>query len=525
DNVIYSILGSVVGHVAMQTGGSSNSVFVGQDASLVGNFITGLSYSLSDDAFLTNFGDIWSRGPGVTTDGSLTATNTGRISGTGTGISASGRENGMTVTLNNSGDVIGTGSDGMNLLNISLDLDNSGLIQGGRQGISFSDEVRNGSLSVANSGQIRGTTEEGIYSTDNGIVTNSGEISGSDGIHFDNKGAFDDSDATVVNKASGVITSTTPFGSALRLTGYSLDLNNAGEVTGGASGVFLTGSTAPADPLDSAFILNSGRISALSDTAIFVSEATLELTNTGQIDGNLGVLQTTLNDSTGQGEITNSGTISGWRAEGVFMDSPGIVTNSGEIWGVDAVHFESGVGFSNTSATLVNSSTGLIASNDTNGRGLYSERLSLDLNNAGEIIGGGNAIYVEGTQGLENPANTAELQNTGLISSTDATAVFVFDATLNLTNDGVISGDLGVFHSNSFVPTGPAQVFNSGTIIGTGGEGLELLQSATVENTGTIRGATAAIEGGDEKNALINSGDIVGSIVFKNGADTITNTG
>ena len=385
--------------------------------------------------------------------------------------------------------------------------------------------MRNGSLSVASSGQIRGTTEEGIYSTDNGIVTNSGEISGSDGIHFDNKGAFDNSDATVVNKASGVITSTTPFGSALRLTGYSLDLNNAGEVTGGASGVFLTGSTAPADPLDSAFILNSGRISALSDTAIFVSEATLELTNTGQIDGSLGVLQTTLNDSTGQGEITNSGTISGWRAEGVFMDSPGIVTNSGEIWGVDAVHFESGVGFSNTSATLVNSSTGLIASNDTNGRGLYSERLSLDLNNAGEIIGGGNAIYVEGTQGLENPANTAELQNTGLISSTDATAIVVFDATLNLTNDGVISGDLGVFHSNSFVPTGPAQVFNSGTIIGTGGEGLELLQSATVENTGTIRGATAAIEGGDEKNALINSGDIVGSIVFKNGADTITNTG
>ncbi|MGA8224954.1 MAG: hypothetical protein WCA55_00360 [Xanthobacteraceae bacterium] len=165
--------------------------------------------------------------------------------------------------------------------------------------------------------------------------------------------------------------------------------------------------------------------------------------------------------------------------------------------------------------------------------------------NSGFLSGGAVGILDTATLTLTNTrtgtvtganvgvaADTANVTNSGVITSTGANSQTIFANTVNLTNSGTVAATGGnspgiqAFNSANITNSGsisgtlaginavPAAngvtIVNSGSISG-GVVGITAFSSATVVNSGIISGATGVTAGGAGPWSLTNAGIIVGT--------------
>lgn len=284
---------------------------------------------------LTNFGTISANGPG------------------GIGLAVAAAHG----TVTNSGAI--TATDGFGILAITtVTVTNSGTILGRDSGILAFDAV-----TVVNSGTVTATGDSGTgIGGTTAIVTNSGTVSATGNFASTISGLTADISNSGTISANGFLSSAVSVG--------ILTLTNSGTISStGASGVAVSSNntatlnnsgTIQANGAGSfgfvagtATLTNSGTISANGSNGIGLSATTLAVNNSGVISasGNAG----TGIFVTGTGEVKNSGVISasGNNGSGIVFLHAGTVTNSGTIigGGGTAISF---YGFSGSGGSTLN---------------------------------------------------------------------------------------------------------------------------------------------------------------------------
>ena len=501
------------------------------------------------------------------------------ITNTSTGVISSGSRafnvDGTGVTLNNAGEILGTGaqrngtvySDGTATdftVNNSgtidavvegsgfaaeiggveggnvFTFDNSRTIQG-RGDVDNADGFRVGNpgniglatIAVTNSGLINSESNQGTTAglrfvngvSFAGTIENSGTISGvRNGVYFGNpvmgEGA-DHSNGVFTNTSTGVISSGSR---AFNIDGTGLTLNNAGEILG--TGAQRNG-TLYADGTATDFTVNnSGTIDAVVSGSGFAAEVQAEgnafsFTNSGLIAGR------------GQGDAATGAAGDGFRIGNV--GNAGLVTanitNSGTI----------------SSDSLVGTTAGLRIVNGISFAGT--------IDNSGTITGAQNGLYFgNATDAGGADFTNAVVNNSGVISS-GSRALNIDGLGLTVNNSGSILG-LGTQRNGTVYADSTADQYtlnNSGIIdagAGNNGSGVSLQSgnidgetvSFTVNNSGIIQGrGTEAVPAGLRVFAgasnvtvdadITNSGTIAsetGAAILIQGVDfsgTIVNSG
>ena len=398
---------------------------------------------------------------------------------------------------------------------------------------------------IAQGATVTGTGNGLVFLS--GMVNNSGTISAANTTGF--FGIFSDSDITLTNTATGVISAPD--------TGVSSNgtatVNNSGMISNATFGVFggiaanVTNSgtiTADVDVDGSSVnVINSGTLSAVNATgtpAIFASSGDATVVNSGSILASLGFGIAALQ---GNVTLTNAGLISA--LSGVIATGNLTANNSGSIVAQFLGLRAAGV------ATVTNSGT--ITANDPSGIAIFAgDSVKLTNNAGGSIfgrefgveavngatiinagsIGSGDIGIVAQSASITNTgtisgrfggisAVTAIIDNSGVISSGDE----AIDAgSLSLNNRGLISG------GENGIDAGSANVSNTGMI--TGFNNGIFADSVIVNNNGMIAATDATagvginVDRAGALNTIVNSGTISGFIGIKSlGAMDITNSG
>ena len=391
---------------------------------------------------------------------------------------------------------------------------NQGVINSTFHGVSLAGA----GSSFINSGTISATsnlvTSAGVFLGNGGTVTNQANgtisgIGGADGIDI-NGGA-----GAVTN--GGTITSTDSTAIFLRQNGNVTNLQD-GTITGKFFGILTQG-------LPAGTVLNTGSITA-TDTidGVGVSGFVSSLTNQtgGTISGGKSGVEI---NASGGATVTNEqgATITGG-TNGIITN--GTLINAGSITATGAA----GTGVSGNISSLTNQTGGTISGGQY---GVFLLSVGATVTNEqGATMSGvsGNGVHLAG-------AGTS-LTNSGTISGTVATGVFLNDGIVTNQNSGTITGGSGgstaiaintgtVTNAGTISsPTGRGIVFGSGVVTNeTGGtissqfvDGILFNGAGTVVNAGTISGASASVRfAGTGDNMLtlqtgsVLNGDAVGS--------------
>ncbi|MDF9827515.1 hypothetical protein M2447_001613, partial [Ereboglobus sp. PH5-10] len=517
------IEGGVAG-ITLEAGGSvhntNNAIIRGTAAGSHGIMASNVPVEIRNDQYATISGGT----TGVTLDAGGTITNTGRIEGRdpASGVGVYGGPNGETTVTNdyyasiitggsagvwltgggtvaNTGTIIGTGAGSYGVRTdggaVDITNDTRGLIRGEAAGAYLA-----GGGMVTNVGLIEGGIH-GMELDGGATITNSGTIYGlaGDGIRTgagpeikitNNPGGFISGQEYGVNAASdlnlvnhGVITGTNNDGV------YSqgrADIDNEGFIQGMDKGVNLDGSTNARDSK----LVNSGTIRVDNGEAVYVTQDTAEITNSGLIEGEYGIRAEGFNIST---LVTNAagGWIQGYNNAGVSLQS-GTVDNAGEIHGIF------GVIINGPEALVENKLGGYINGGDT-GVNLVQGGTVI---NAGEIHGN-DGVRIETLEAyVENkPGGWIHGFNTGVRLMQGGTII----------NSGTIEGGYGIDAG------GAAVVENTGGVI-TGDVAVNLAAGGTVTNSGLIEGANIGVQT-DAAGTVTNSGTILGNTSFGIQAD------
>lgn len=397
----------------------------------------------------------------------------------------------------NQGDMSGN-NGALVLLNgstISSGIENTGTIQGTTGIFMWSSSILGG---ITNSGQINGQAF-GVYlsSADvQGGITNQagGMIQASDGgLVISNSSVTDG----IIN--DGMIeTTSTSGGRGIKIeAGGSLSggITNNGTISAYGHGIEIIGAPGGVTSMVSGGIVNNGGIGASDagwgdESAIRIADGGIlndGITNTGLLQGrgygiNLRYLGT-LN-----GDIVNSGTITGVNRVGIYVD--------GDLVG-----------------NIVNQAGGTI---EGGAEGIYVSETQVDggITNAGTITGSGStdaAIAIQSTSTL-----TGAITNSGQINGVGRGLIVLnSDIQGGITNQagGTINATtFNALHVQSSTVDG---ITNHGTIDGAGAA-LAILGTSTISsgivNTGTIAGATGVfVSYSQVVGGLTNSGEISGS--------------
>ena len=374
----------------------------------------------------------------------------------------------------------------------SGNIDNTGTIS--PNGIKLTNSTINGAI-YNSTGTIAGGIT--LDSTSKIVAPDSG-IGDFDGIQIEGSGSFTGG----INNA-GIILSTSP-------TGGGISVNNAdffGGITN--SGTISSGDTAiNASVFNGTFqggITNSGKIVSTSKAGILISFAAVfgtsglngGITNTGTISGLGAGISANFTETLTSfaGGLSNQGTISAAGA-GIFLGAStfnslrsgfisafsGGITNSGKIVVTTSssvgIHVGgrvnpsitvAAIGISTFGGGIVNSGTissagdGIVVAGQaftgaTGTKGIFTiSTFGGGIVNSSTISAGGKGIYVGGTA-------------TGVSTST----ISIFSG--GITNTGLVTAHTGILinsHLHSF--TGGV-IFNSGTIIGSGGTAVNISQ-------------------------------------------------
>ena len=419
-------------------------------------------------ASITNSGTIaggGSDGIYASADGVTTIDNAedGVINGAASGIHAELGGLNLTNAGSINGDGINPGFDappdaGVTISGGISSVTNSGSITGNRFGITTANYFNpaTGQLqglatgtTVVNSGTIYGYNDDGVRLIGGGSVTNSGEIGGQIDAFADGVSMFaytdqanEDYSALVTNETEGRIIGVR-YGVILSGGG---DVVNAGELLGGAGGLYIQGTALNSDPNEersglTASVVNSGTIRGLGDFG-------------GTYTNGYGV---GFGSDMSTATLVNSGTISSDFAEGVSHGSLADLTITNEEGGV-ITGATSGI-YSGSSGTLTVDNAGIIR-----GDGAY------------------DGFDAPPDAGITIGTASSSVTNSGTISGAGAgiTTAFVFDE-----EAGALVG-LAV----------GTQVTNSGSILGEANDGVRLIGGGTVTNSGSIRGEGTAFSDG-----------------------------
>ncbi|HWV61458.1 MAG TPA: autotransporter domain-containing protein [Sphingopyxis sp.] len=532
---------------------------------------------------------IYANADGVTT---INNAEDGVINGAASGIHA--EFGGLNLT--NAGSINGDGANpgfdappdaGVTISGGASSVTNSGSITGNRFGITTANYFNpaTGQLqglatgtTVVNSGTIYGYSDDGVRLIGGGSVTNSGEIGGQIDAFADGVSMFaytdqanEDYSALVTNEAEGKIAGQR-YGVILSGGG---DVVNAGELLGGAGGLYIQGTALNNDPNEersglTASVVNSGTIRGLSDfggtytngygVGFGSDMSTATLVNSGTIGSEFaeGVSHGSLADLT----VTNEegGVITG-ATSGIYsgaggtliVDNAGIIRGDGAYDGFDAPP-DAGITIGTASSSVTNSGTISGAGAGITTAYLFDEEINqlvllavgTTVENSGTIagesndgvrlIGGGSVTnsgaisgsggeFADGISMFRGEGQTAEGYAATVANGADGTidgARFgiILSGGGSVDNAGAIGGELGgvviqsQFDGEDAGLTGT--LTNSGTINSAADVGVQFnsgLASVVVDNSGAIDGATMGlVHGTDGTMALTNSGTIAGGV-------------
>ncbi|BCU76966.1 autotransporter domain-containing protein [Luteolibacter sp. LG18] len=435
------------------------TVTVANGAILTGNaggdvvVVTSANYTINNAGQLTGSGG---RGIGAAGFG-IDVINTGTISG-GAGNSAVSA--GSIGTLTNSslirGDNTGIFVTG-NATTITNNL--GGIIQGDFNADGFGNGIRVGGAlnSLTNRGTISGVS--GVVVVGNALIDNYSSITGNAGFGGDGVNVGGDAlltnylGATITGAANGVV------------VGANSDVLTYGSITGnGGSGV-VAGNGSTVNTLTTYDVLTSLPIAGGSITG-----------SVHGVSGGNGLIVTN----------TSLGTITGNGGNGILaLDSANIINDS-------TASITGSVGGINAQNSLILNNSGSVTGNG--GDGVHAQDSGSVTNNLGATISGTVAgVWLD---------DSATVVNNGTITGGTGDGVRVSDNS-TVTNTGSISGTTGI---QAFAGGGTFSLTNSSTITGTGGTAID-----------------GAISGIDTLN--LNSGSTVtGAIITRGGADIINLT-
>lgn len=487
-------------------------------------------------------------GQTVTTQRTLSGTNTGTIANTGT-LSVGGNTvslliNGPAtgVTLNNDGTLTQTGtgraidiSGGSTTRSFTITNSATGIIRStANDTVRVNTTVTGSTITIDNSGLIQsgGTGYAGL-----GQALDLRAITATSG-----------NTVSILNRAGGIIEALTDDavrpGQNVSIQNWgtirSFGANTSGGSNGTADGIDAGGRTGITVTNNAGALISGARHGITADTDITV-------TNFGTIIGRNGSGV----GSDGNGTVTNFGTITGAYAgagnifnsdgtaslngdgDGVDIDLIGTVRNFGIIQGIGAGGADSGgrpngsEGIAMGGGTIENNAGALISGA---ARGILIDDGALGpgvaattITNAGTIHGlGGAAIGMVG-----NYANS--ITNSGTISGAGTEAAIFINGNGNnsVVNSGTIStsGSAQALFLNG---GGNNSLTNSGTIA-TSGPGVAVQfgdGNNTVTSSGSINAASAsgtALRFGNGNNSLtIQGGSILGDVVAGSGTNTLT---
>ena len=415
-------------------------------------------------------------------------TNAGRITGasfnSGIGL-ASGTVTNLAGGVISGGDAVGGG-------NVSVT--NAGTILGSSTSIFIG-----GAGSVTNeAGEvIEGGTAVGSYGAPI-TVTNSGLIVGTANTSTNGQGVRLDQGGTVVNNATGVITSSASAAVYVYRGSGANTVTNFGKITSSAGeGVRVEG---PAS------VTNAAGASISGETGVSMNGSPSQLTNAGTIVGTelVGVGSEGAGVVTFGGTITNAttGSISGARYGLVLVGlTSTTLTNAGTISGTSL----DGVNASDPGDTMTNAATGVITGGFA---GIYvSQAVPATLTNAGQVQGGQFGVQFRGAGTVVNQAG-------GLIAGAaldgiDAMAVLTLQ---NQAGASITGGRYGV-------QVAGGSVTNAGTITG-GVDSVKFIgagsNTLTLQTGSLLNGAAVGSTAEGATSALILRGTGVANNDFVN---------
>ena len=321
DNNVVSNLGTVsVGDFAAALSANDSNTIVNNSMLFAGTGGTGIQ--INNGGSITNTGSITvgDGGLGILGGDNVRISNSGtiRFSECGSiGIFAAG--SGASVT--NSGSLFGSGCGTTGIaVGVNGSITNSGLVQLGDDGFGL---VGDTGSTIVNTGRIV-VGDDGIGIESRGNVTNSGTIIVGNGSGLTAGVLALGDNLSVTN--SGTITGGEGV-AGIAISGNNGFLNNSGTITVGDFGVGLTAQG------DNATYINSGTINVGSGgSGIFAAGNNSIINNSGTI--NVGACGTGIDTSGGSGSrISNSGRIvgGGCGATGIAMGAGDTLTNSGYI--------------------------------------------------------------------------------------------------------------------------------------------------------------------------------------------------
>ncbi len=465
--------------------------------------------------------------------------NSGTISVSGTGIVVAGVAT-YTGGIANAGTI--TSSSGAGILvigvqNFSGGINNSGTISALSANGIFVAGVSAFSGGIANSGTISassvGIVVTGV-ATFSGGIANSGTISASSaGIVVAGVSTFSGGIAnsgTIAAGSSGIVVA--------GVATFSGGIRNSGTISASSVGILVTDVSA-----FSGGISNSGTISSAGVGIAVgsicgcggVSTFAGGIANSGTITGGTAGIAVS-NVGTFLGGITNSGLVA---ANGGFFPSQGgiIVQVVGSFAGGIAneaggtISVASGVGIgvafvSNFSGGIRNAGT--ILSNSASAISInFVSTFSGGITNSGTIQTSnfsGAAISINAVETfLGGVTNTGSITSSGIgIAIGDCfCGISIFSG--DVVNTGTITGAAGIFITG--VATFLGGIVNSGTITGTSSFGVFANSPISVTNSGTISGLLA-IELDAGGSSIFNSGTIIGTggtaVTFAGAGNTLT---
>jgi outer membrane autotransporter protein len=483
----------------------------------------------------TGFGVFQDNGNTITvqTGATVTGTDIGiQITGTGTfGVDTDTVNNFGTIsgkigifgslgTVNNNPGATISGTNGQ-----GIDIDSNGLVinSGGITGTTIGVHVQNGSIINNSGGTISGNIGVDLHDKGDEVapiatVSNSGTITGvQNGVLFASQGQ---APGQLTN--SGSITATGPGGIGVSF-GTSGTVINSGTISATAIG------GAAISAIDSLTLSNSSTGQILADAndgasntnGVAITASTVIInSNAGKISGSVDGI------SAGNADIANSNLITGG-TEGILTNGTSTtIANSGTISGTGA----GSTGILTVHDLIVTSNSGTIS-----GVGVgISIGGDGNIANAGKILATGDGTSTNPVSAVfANNSLTLSNSSTGMITANGKNGIAIQAGTVNLTgNAGTISGSIFGIQA-----TGDATVVNSGMISATGGDGvgvfaggtLTLSNSSTgvitangkfgfavqadtvnVTNAGTISGASEGVDTSADAT-VVNSGSISGS--------------
>ncbi|MBI1181932.1 MAG: hypothetical protein GC201_15410, partial [Alphaproteobacteria bacterium] len=517
-NTISTTSGAIDGNTDNDTTGigvslSGNSNTVTSAGAITGQggvSITGTSNGVSSTSIDGTKGT--GTGDGVHIAGGSNTVTTGAISGAGDGIEiASGSSNTITAVgvhgyggagaLLGSGNTLHAGGAITGDSGVGAKLDGDSHVDGATSitGSTIGADVNGGSNTVTASGTITGNGGIGVDVDGNSNTIGAGGISGSTGGL-----TLDGLTNNVTVGANGVYGGTLD---GIGITGTGNVVTSGGSVTGGNDGVHISGGTNSVSVTGTITGDTNNNNNGVGDGVDISGGDGNNVTATGAITGDPGVIITNSNNNTVSGA-----SISGTNG-GVIVTGNGntISTTSGNIEG-NTDEDTTGVGVSLNGTGNTVSAVGEIG-----GQG-------------GVIISGGgntvssaliNGTYGTGTGDGVNISGSTNTVTTGAISG-DGDGIQIVSGTGNIITATSVTGLGG---AGAIMGAGNT-LHAGGAIHGYNGDGVNLSGGSTVDGATTITGSADGADLSGDGNHVTASGSIIGQsgdgVIIDGGSNTVS---